>query len=279
MGPQQFDIRASFAFTIVVFSLVLGVGVPAVAQDASLQGAVEMLREGQYAEGLAALDALEASADPRVDYYRGFALEKLGKCDAARSAYRQSRSSATNPRLQQVASDALEGFQGRCVSAADSARSAERPAASPASTSGPSSGAPLRGSGRVGWKVFGWTSAILGGITLVAIPIKSTLENQAFQRTAPYFDERYGCEVSGGEIDGGTCDKAALADDPIYEAYRENRKMADRAGRYMLIGGTTLAGVGVATLVTVALTRPSAPVQWSLVPTSGGAQVGAVLRF
>ncbi|MGM0558436.1 MAG: hypothetical protein ACQEVA_18775 [Myxococcota bacterium] len=279
MNPQRFELRSSSIVAAATVLFVIFSWSPVFAQDASLQDAVESLREGRYEQGLETLSTLDASSDPRVDYYRGFALEKIGQCEAAKSAYRQAESAASNPRVEQVATEALEGFDGRCVPTVAGAPEVEPVAESQTSAPASASGQLARGSGRVGWKVFGWTTAILGGITLAAVPVKSAIEDRAFQRTAPYFELRYGCDVSSGDIVEGSCEKTPTSDDPVYDAYQQGRDAADTAGRYMVIGGTTLAGLGVATLVTVALTRPSAPVQWSLAPTQGGAQVGAILRF
>jgi hypothetical protein len=278
MRPQFSE---SLEPVLVVFATlaVLLSATAALAQSSGLDDAVTLLRDGEYREGLDVLSGID-SADPRVDYYRGYALEKLGECDAAKSAYEDARASATAEKLRAVASDALQGFEERCTVPPASAapKKAETAVEPPAAAT--ATGHLARGAGQVGWRVFGWTTAILGGIVLAGVPVKSALEDRAFERTTPYFEERYGCDVSGDEVNNtASCDKAALSDDPVYEAYQQNRRVADAADRYMLIGGTTLVGVGVATLLTVAITSPSAPLQWSVLPTHDGFQAGAVLRF
>ena len=281
MRPQvfEFDVPVVLAGCILLASLFFGTS--ALAQDASINDAVELLREGQYERGLEQLERMDESVDPRVDYYRGYALEKLGECGDAKAAYERAAQRASNEQLRGVAEDALSGLDGRCTpSAATQAATPPNQSVSQTSPASTASSQLPRGAGRVGWKVFGWTTAILGGVVLTAVPVKSALEDQAFDRTTPYFEERYGCAVDGGSVNNGTsCDKAALSDDPVYEAYQKNREAAETAEHFMLISGTALAGAGVATLVTVALTRPSAPVQWSVSPTRGGVQAGAVLRF
>ena len=263
--------------SLVLVAMVLGLCAPnpALAQSsgeetaADLDRAVDAVRQGDYEPGLRLLDSVgRATDDLRVAYYRGYALEKLGRCDAARSAYRRAAGPRATERLRGYALDALSGFDKRCVPAAPQVEQPDRQSPVPRSAAG---------SGRVGWQVFGWTTTIVGGLILAAVPVKSSIEGAAFGTATPYFEQRYGCQVDGTSMEGADCNESALQKDPAYERYSEGLDTAERSTNIMLVGGVGLATVGLGTLLTLAVTEPSVTVAVS--PAGDGAAMSAAIHF
>lgn len=274
-------LRRTFATATTLLTLVACASMSAPAAHAQqapkpLDRAVEALQAGDYERGLRLLDGLRETAnDPRVTYYRGYALEKLGRCNAARQAYKDATKAPGAKKLQAYATDALRGFDQRCTPPVETVEpSAPTQAVEPTT---PYTAAPPATSGRVGWRVFGWTSAIVGGLVLTSIPLKTAIENAAFGTTEPYFQKRYGCQVDRDGVGGANCDQAGLEADSTYREYRDGLELAETSTDYMLIGGASLAAVGVVTLITVELTEPG--VDLAVTPSGDGARVSAMWRF
>lgn len=223
--------------------------------EQTLRAGHSALEEGEFARALELLERVPGD-DSRVLYYRAYALEKLNRCAAARASYEAV--AATQTQMALYAERALEGFSGRCSPIV----AHEAP----------------RGSGRAGWKIAGWTTLVLGALTLLTVPAKASVEQGASGEAEEYFRLRYGCDVDGDQISGDTCKKGELREDDGWTEYRDRTRAAARTNRALLFAGGTAAGLGLATVLTVALTRPSA-VSLTAWPTSGGANVGVVVRF
>lgn len=272
--PTQFsDVRIRLLLALVCLILLAVQPLTANAQQSSQPGpsldrAVEALRNGEYQQGLRLLDEVDgATSDIRTAYYRGYALEKLGRCQAAGAAYRRAATAKDAPKLQRYARQALDGFDTRCKPAV----------AEPSEPSVEPGDVATRTSGRVGWRVFGWTSTIVGGLVMAAVPLKMIIEDAAFSTSEPYFLERYGCEVGENGFDGSECNHAELKNDPTYHQYRDGMELAERSNNYMLIGGAGLVAAGLGTLITLEVTEPTVDV--SVAASGDGARVSAVFRF
>lgn len=257
-------------FLGIVLGAVLAFPGDVQASESELTRAFDALEAERWDDALELLDDLKGSSTDgkmlaKVTYYRGFALEKLGRCESAELAYRRVLDGSATPRLRSYARDALDGFDARCIPAPEAdLRQVEMP----------------RGSGRVGWKVFGWTSMIVGGLTLAAIPVKSAVEDDIVSQGEPYFQVQYNCDVSDGEVKGDNCDRTGLSKDPAYVEYEETRATSQRWSDVMLYSGAGLAAVGLTTVVLVAATRPDAgSVTVAITPTTDGAYGSATIRF
>ncbi|QDG52206.1 hypothetical protein FIV42_16090 [Persicimonas caeni] len=284
----QVSARASRALLVTLTSLALlaASSLPApsaYAQSAKpgIDAAVQALQEGNYGYGLELLDNLRrTSDDPRITYYRGYALEKLGHCAAAKQAYRVAAAAPNRKKLQEYASGALEGFDARCVP------TSTRPTRSPAdlqevqpnfaNTPLPAPSQPS--TMRVGWQVFGWTTIFLGGLVAASVPLKSAIEDSAIDAVEPYFVRRYGCQVDRDGASGPACNEEALIKDPAYQTYEDGIVIAERTNKYLLYGGAGLAAVGVLTLITVEVTEPDT-VDIAFNPSADGAGLQAIFRF
>ena len=200
----------------------------------------------------AALEKLSTTKDVRAHYYRAYAYERLGDCDAARANYlRSSRSPEAAPAQKKLAIDALSGLAGRCRA---------NPAVAVEHVSAPTS---------VGWHVLGWTTLIVGGLTLAAIPVKAEFESNAEAQSALYFDQRFGCTPDGTSVDGKVCDRTGLERDEGFALFQEKREEAQTITNIMWGVGGGLVGVGAITLLTVAVS--DAPVVVGVTPN--GAQI------
>lgn len=214
------------------------------------------LQEGDWSRGLSLLNQTPGD-DPRVAYYRAYALEKLGRCREARASYEAV--GTTDKRMAEHAERALLGLSDRCAE--------------------PLVEQPVRlGSGRVGWKVAGWTTLALGALTVLAVPTKASVERGAASEAEDYFQLRYECDVTPNEVSGADCKKAELGEDEIWGEYRERTAAAARMNRTLLIGGGATFGLGIATLLTVAMTRPGA-VAFVASPTPDGARASIQFTF
>jgi tetratricopeptide (TPR) repeat protein len=269
-------LRIGLTFSILAFVVGLAMLVPstAAAQDALLKRAFGELQAERYDAALETLDralgqARSSAAKAKVTYYRGFALEKLGRCDAAELAYRRVLDGQSGTKLGGFAREALQGFGDRCVVATDAPVQQVREVELP------------RGSGRVGWKVFGWTTMILGGLTLAALPVKNAIERDITSQAEPYFQLQYNCAVDNGAVSGERCDLDGLQKDPAYIEYDDTLQTANQWSDVIKYSGIGLVGLGATTLLLVAVTRPDADdVVLSVAPTGdGGAIAGALVRF
>lgn len=229
----------------------------------ALAEAVRALESEEYQAALEALDRAQPNElDARVNYYRGFAFEKLGECAAASRQYEIAARDSERPRLQKVSREALDGFQSRCKPVSVN----ESNVTEPVVVSAPSN---------VGWQIFGWVALTLGTMSIVAVPVKNSIESSALEQATPYFEERYACEVDRDQVTGAKCDRAGLESDSAYSDYQDRVALADRTSTYLLIGGVATAGVGLATILTVALTG-SAPVTATIAPRTDGGVAGSI---
>lgn len=255
-----------FAWAILV-GVVFSPGI-AFASDARLNRAFEELQAERFERALNLLDdALDDAENPeeasKLSYYRAFALEKLGQCELAELAYRRVLD-GSNQKLRTFARESLSGFDDRCVAASK----VEQPVQLE------------RGSGRVGWKVFGWTTMILGGLTLAALPVKHSLERNVTSQAEPYFSLQYNCKVEDGDVSGQRCDRDGLEKDDAYLEYQESLATANKWSKVMIFSGIGAASVGLTTLILVAVTRPdAADLQVSFVPLPSGGMATAGIRF
>jgi hypothetical protein len=228
--------------------------------DEALNEGVAALGAEEYRRGLRLLkQAGSMRDDPRVDYYLGYAHEKLGMCAEASHRYTVA---ATAPggseKLRTTAEQARRGLRERC----------------PATTEVEQRAAPS--GDRFGWKIMGWSALSLGALTFLALPVKTTVERDALAQSHPYFMQRYGCEMEFGDVTNDSCDEAALKDDPAYSAYQDRVAQAQRTTRIAVVTGAGLAVLGVGTLLTLAATAPS-----RVALTTNGRSVTAtlVVRF
>lgn len=240
---------APFVLTVLM-SLSAAVDVAAQTPEETLRAGHTALQKGEWARGLELLE--QVPQDPQVAYYRGYALEKLQRCGDARASYLAVGSS--DQRMAAYALEALAGLDERCVPPVE------------------------RGSGRLGWKIAGWSSMALGTLTVLLVPAKASIENKVAGQAEEYFLLRHGCEVDGEAVGGVGCKEGELREDDSWTDYQNQTKSAARSTRYLLIGGGAAIGLGLATVLTVAFTRPGA-VTVAAAPTRGGASVGVVLRF
>lgn len=236
-----------FAFFTVVLALLFSPS-PGFAQDdfdATFAAGVESLQTGEFEQGLASLErADELGHDPRIVYYQGYALEKLGRCAEAKKAYRRAtRQDYPEPRMREAAASAFDGVEERCQPA--HVELSETP------------GEPKRrlGTGRVGWKIFGWSATAIGSLTLLAIPLKTSAEQDVANEAEQYFELRYGCEVERGAASGEACRFDELSEDEVYVEYSAALDQARRSTTLLMVGGAGLAAAGILTLVIVASTR------------------------
>lgn len=217
-----------------------------------LAAAVQALADGEAELGLQLLERAEPHTDdPRLTYYRAFALEKLGRCDEARTSYVAAQSSGL-PEFERAAKAALEGLQTRCTPLrtrpqAPAVREVRR--AAPAAVS------------------LGLIVSTIGGMGLLAVPAKHAFDQQVASTSEEYFARAYACKVSGGEIDAG-CDRAAIEADEQWDVYERRNATARTSTIALAVGGTTLLGVGI-----LAIALGSRRVAVSAAPGPGGAVV------
>lgn len=270
MTHQKTESRWPLLIAIrVAFFVGIALGhAPSFAQSsptdtAELSAALEALERQDYEEGIQLLDQAQATdSDPRVNYYRGFAFEKLGECVAAKRQYELARSDASSPGVQRFANDALADFDARCTPATSVAE--------------PSFEAPAIGSSSVPWQIFGWVTVVVGTLAIAAVPVKNSLENSALDQATPYFEERYGCSITRGEISGTKCERSELESDSKFSSYQDRVALADRTSDYLLVGGIATVAVGATTLIALMLNSAEAPVSAGISTNSQGfrAQIG-----
>lgn len=244
-------------YTTFVFSAFFFFGALSFAQtvDRELQKAVSALQRGQFETGLLTLQKIgKTSNDPRIDYYKGFVFEKLGKCVAAKLHY-QSALHSKNKALQTTAKKSLKRFASRCTIRG-------------VSTEVPSY------SSNTGLKILGWSGILLGSALLIGTPIKEKYDRELAAKGEPYFSYKYGCKLNFGDLDTQGCNQSALRKDKNYDEYMnaiESTKLLNSAG--YIVGGVLL-GAGVVTILSVSL---SGNTQLAIRPTMNS--VSLRLRF
>ncbi len=215
-----------------------------------LNRAVSELQNGRYESGLAGLRRLDkTSNDARIDFYKGYAYEKLGKCVAAKLHYTSALKS-DNEKLRSLSKKTLSDFSTRCTVINDTVSKTE---ASGSNT---------------GWKIFGWSALLLGTTALIATPIKEGFDRDLSSKVEPYYFYKYGCKLDFGELGPG-CNQTTLDKDeryPEYEAGVSRTKLINTIG---YVSGVALVAAGAVTLISVAVSENSTV---AISPTQNGAQ-------
>ncbi len=215
-----------------------------------LNRAVNELQNGRYESGLAALRRLsKTSNDARIDFYKGYAFEKLGKCVAAKVHYNSALKS-DNKKLKKLSKETLAGFTKRCTIINEPKSKAEV------------------ASSNTGWKIFAWTALVVGTATLVATPIKEGFDRDLAAEAEPYFFYKHGCKIDFGEINPEGCDVAALDTDERYPLYEETVSKTKLINTIGYVAGATLVATGAITLITITISEHSVAIS----PTQNGAQ-------
>lgn len=216
-----------------------------------LNRAVSELQNGRYENGLAALRRLDkTSNDARIDFYKGYAFEKLGKCVAAKLHYTSALKSK-NEKLRALSKSTLSGFSKRCTIVNEPLSKNEV------------------ASSNTGWKIFGWTSLLIGTVALVGTPIKEGFDRELAAEAEPYFGYKYGCRIKFGEVDPQGCNLGALDRDKRYPDYKGAVNQTKLINTIGYVSGVALVAAGAITLITVTVSENSAV---SISPTQNGAQ-------
>ncbi len=248
--------NAAMLRALSILVIVIGFLSPAAASaqdvepdaDPYLAAAVMALGENDPALGLQLIDkAATRSTDPRIGYYRAFALEKLGRCRDARRAYTAAQT-AGPARYAAAATAALRGFDARCV--------AQLPPPTVAARGGQQSPTLV---------TLGWVLTTVGALTLIAVPLKITFDHRVAEQSEQYFKKVFECEVDFGDIASG-CDEAELKSNEQWTAYEKRIQTARRANVWMLASAGVLLAGGI-TSIAVGARR----VRVALVPRSDGA--------
>ena len=208
----------------------------AIAEEGSFENdfedGVAALRIGEFNNALQLLERAAAERDdPRVDYYLGYAHEKIGNCDRAKTFYTDAAvDPSATPALRKVARDALVEFEARC---------SIEDVVAPVETSRTVS---------VAWVTVGTIVTVLGVLTLVAVPVKNTIDREAGKEFEQWYDFQYGCDVDFGIVKN-ECDTAPLEADPTYAPYLDQVRIAKKSTKIVLITGVAVTVLGGVTLL------------------------------
>jgi len=237
---------------VFFFTLLLSTNAFSQTTDTQLKRAVGELQAGRYESGLSALQRLsKTSGDPRIDFYKGFAFEKLGKCVSAKLHYKSAMKSG-NAKLKSLSKSTLSGFSARC-------KIANEPLQKAASLGS-----------NTGWKIYGWSALVLGTIALIGTPIKEGFDRELAAEGEPYFAYKYGCRIEFAEVDPRGCNQAALEKDKRYTEYNDAVSSTKLINTIGYISGAVLVASGAITLIAVTVSESS---EIAFSPTLNGAQV------
>lgn len=225
--------------------------------DPYLAAAVEALGAHDHQLALDLLDkAATRSADPRITYYAGYALEKLGRCDEARRKYQISAANGP-PRFTEAANGALAGFDQRCVPRKPDV---EKPQV-------------VRQRGGT-LKIVGWVLTTVGALTFAALPVKIAFDREIATQSEQYFEQVYECDVNFGEL-ADDCDAEAIKSNPQWQTYDRRITTAKQSNVWMIAGGSALVASGIAMVIIGSTRRPAV----ALLPVPGGAVGTVSFRF